>query len=61
MLNLDCVLVQSGEALLLDCACRGEMAVRHRVCAEKWSSVKVRSPLSQGCNDIVEEGLAKDV
>eukprot|EP00884_Botryococcus_braunii_P006267 jgi/Botrbrau1/15641/Bobra.4_1s0026.1 len=31
---------ESGEAMQLDCACRGEMAVRHRSCAEKWSKVK---------------------
>lgn len=31
---------ESGEAIILDCECRGEMAMRHRACAEKWSQVK---------------------
>lgn len=31
---------ESGEAIVLDCECRGEMAMRHRACAEKWSHVK---------------------
>lgn len=30
----------SGEALSLECQCRGEMALRHRTCAIKWSRVK---------------------
>lgn len=25
----------------LECQCRGELALRHRSCAEKWSRVKV--------------------
>ena len=32
---------QSGEAMSLECQCRGELALRHRSCAEKWSRVKV--------------------
>lgn len=35
------VCLQSGEAMQLDCQCRGELAMRHRICAEKWSRVKV--------------------
>lgn len=31
---------ESGEAMQLDCQCRGELAMRHRICAEKWSRVK---------------------
>ncbi|KAK9815160.1 hypothetical protein WJX73_009205 [Symbiochloris irregularis] len=31
---------ESGEAMQLECQCRGELAMRHRVCAEKWSRVK---------------------
>ena len=30
----------SGEAIHLDCGCRGDLAVRHRECAVKWSQVK---------------------
>lgn len=30
----------SGEAISLDCKCRGELALRHRACAIKWSRVK---------------------
>lgn len=30
----------SGEAISLDCQCRGELALRHRSCAIKWSRVK---------------------
>lgn len=30
----------SGEAISLDCQCRGELALRHRTCALKWSRVK---------------------
>ena len=33
--------VQSGEAMSLECQCRGDLALRHRTCAEKWSRVKV--------------------
>lgn len=33
---------ESGEAIVLECACRGELALRHRTCAEKWARVKVR-------------------
>ena len=33
--------LQSGEAMSLECQCRGELALRHRSCAEKWSRVKV--------------------
>ena len=32
--------MQSGEAISLDCVCRGELALRHRTCAIKWSRVK---------------------
>ena len=35
--------LQSGEAMSLECQCRGELALRHRSCAEKWSRVKVSS------------------
>jgi len=31
---------ENGEAIVLDCECRGEVAMRHRACAEKWSRVK---------------------
>ena len=31
---------QTGEAMSLGCQCRGEMALRHRACAIKWSRVK---------------------
>jgi hypothetical protein len=31
---------ENGEAIVLDCECRGEVAMRHRSCAEKWSRVK---------------------
>ena len=34
---------ESGEAIVLECACRGELALRHRTCAEKWARVKVRA------------------
>ena len=37
---------QGGEAIVLDCECRGEMAMRHRACAEKWTQVKVWKLLS---------------
>lgn len=37
------VFAQCGEAMSLDCQCRGELALRHRSCAEKWSRVKVRT------------------
>jgi hypothetical protein len=30
----------SGEAISLDCQCRGDLALRHRACAIKWSRVK---------------------
>mmetsp|Transcript_3980 Transcript_3980/g.11563 ORF Transcript_3980/g.11563 Transcript_3980/m.11563 type:complete len:399 (+) Transcript_3980:162-1358(+) len=30
----------TGEAMSLGCQCRGEMALRHRACATKWSRVK---------------------
>ena len=33
---------ESGEAIVLECQCRGELALRHRTCAEKWARVKVR-------------------
>ncbi len=38
--------LQCGEAMSLDCQCRGELALRHRTCAEKWSRVKVLRPAS---------------
>ncbi|KAF8071294.1 hypothetical protein HT031_001377 [Scenedesmus sp. PABB004] len=31
---------EAGEAMQLDCRCKGEVALRHRSCAEKWSRVK---------------------
>eukprot|EP00879_Flechtneria_rotunda_P009722 GHRR01010171.1.p1 GENE.GHRR01010171.1~~GHRR01010171.1.p1 ORF type:complete len:347 (+),score=117.32 GHRR01010171.1:2-1042(+) len=31
---------ESGEAMQLECHCKGEVALRHRHCAEKWSRVK---------------------
>ncbi|CAD7703497.1 unnamed protein product [Ostreobium quekettii] len=31
---------ESGEAITLECQCRGETALRHRSCAEKWVRVK---------------------
>ncbi|WIA12290.1 hypothetical protein OEZ85_012346 [Tetradesmus obliquus] len=31
---------ESGEAMMLDCRCKGEVAMRHRQCAEKWSRIK---------------------
>lgn len=30
----------SGAAMRLECSCRGDLALRHRACAEKWSEVK---------------------
>jgi len=33
-------LPQSGEAISLDCQCRGDLALRHKACAIKWSRVK---------------------
>lgn len=30
----------SGEAMSLDCGCRGDLALRHKECAIKWSQVK---------------------
>lgn len=30
----------SGEAISLDCECKGEVALRHKSCAIKWSQVK---------------------
>ena len=38
--------VQSGEAISLDCQCRGELALRHRTCAEKWARVKVKPTMA---------------
>ncbi len=29
----------SGEAIQLDCLCKGEVAMRHRACAIEWSNV----------------------
>lgn len=35
----------------LDCQCRGELALRHRTCAEKWSRVKVSTTITHTkCN-----------
>jgi hypothetical protein len=34
---------ESGEAIVLECQCRGELALRHRTCAEKWARVKARA------------------
>lgn len=31
---------ESGDAITLECQCRGETALRHRSCAEKWVRVK---------------------
>ena len=31
---------ESGEAISLDCGCRGDLAMRHRECAITWSQVK---------------------
>lgn len=31
---------QNGEAMTLDCQCRGDLALRHRECAIKWAQVK---------------------
>jgi hypothetical protein len=33
--------LESGEALRLDCQCRGDAALRHRSCAIKWTRIKV--------------------
>ena len=30
----------SGEAIYLECACRGNNALRHKACAERWAAVK---------------------
>ena len=30
----------SGAAMRLECSCRGDLAARHRACAERWSEVK---------------------
>ncbi len=38
--NPDCLVLQSGEAIALECQCRGELALRHRACAIKWTRVK---------------------
>ncbi|BDA48648.1 hypothetical protein COCOBI_12-3290 [Coccomyxa sp. Obi] len=38
--NLTAEDFECGEAMSLDCQCRGELALRHRTCAEKWSRVK---------------------
>ncbi|EIE27490.1 hypothetical protein COCSUDRAFT_45883 [Coccomyxa subellipsoidea C-169] len=38
--NLTAEDFECGEAMSLDCQCRGELALRHRSCAEKWSRVK---------------------
>jgi len=34
---------ESGEAIVLECQCRGELALRYRTCAEKWARVKARA------------------
>lgn len=31
---------ETGEAMYLACRCKGEVALRHRQCAEKWSRIK---------------------
>ena len=31
---------QAGEAIQLECECRGDLALRHKSCAEKWARVK---------------------
>lgn len=37
--NYPCVL-QAGEAIQLECECRGDLALRHNSCAVKWARVK---------------------
>lgn len=32
--------VQAGEAIQLECECRGDLALRHQSCAVKWAHVK---------------------
>lgn len=32
---------ESGEAMKLDCQCRGDMRLRHKTCASKWVDVSV--------------------
>ena len=34
------LLLQSGEAIQLECHCRGDVAMRHHACAVKWAHVK---------------------
>ncbi|KAK9817576.1 hypothetical protein WJX74_000863 [Apatococcus lobatus] len=38
--NLTAEDFESGEAMALECQCRGELALRHRGCAIKWTRVK---------------------
>lgn len=52
--------MQSGEAISLDCQCRGELALRHKACAIKWSRVKgdavcdiCKSPVRLHCPPLV--------
>ncbi len=32
--------IQAGEAIQLECECRGDLALRHHSCAVKWAHVK---------------------
>ena len=32
--------LQAGEAIQLECECRGDLALRHNTCAVKWAHVK---------------------
>ena len=32
--------MQAGEAIQLECECRGDLALRHHSCAVKWAHVK---------------------
>ena len=43
----------TGAAMRLECSCRGDLALRHRACAEKWSEVK-GDRLCDVCRSVVE-------
>ncbi len=49
-----CIGLQSGEAMSLECQCRGELALRHRSCAEKWSRVKVKALVASSWPQLLE-------
>ena len=34
------IVPQAGEAIQLECECRGDLALRHNSCAVKWARVK---------------------